>query len=126
VSAALDLLAKKLSKVRGVITSPSGFADMDAWWVGGKEIAHVKRDVLDLRLTKAGIRARKAQLAAHPGVVMRKSGSDWVEIAIASKADADFAYTLFLEAVEAHRPRDGEGGKLPPTGAALARRRKFH
>jgi hypothetical protein len=29
-------------------------------------------------------------------------------------------------AVAAHRPRDGSAPLLPPTGAALARRRRFH
>lgn len=126
MSAALEALAKKLAKVRGVVASPSAFGEMEAWWVGGKEIAHVKRDVIDLRLTKAGIRARKPELAGHASVMLRKSGSDWVEVAVRTRADAELAYTLFLAAVEAHRPREGAAAKLPPSGAALARRRRFH
>lgn len=116
-------------KVDGVVESPSALGtDEDiAYWVNGKEIAHWDRDgSIDIRLTRKGISARRAELKAEDRVDLRRSGSDWVAIRCASKRDVLLVLELFEAAAEAHRAPPGQMAKLPPTGADLERRRRFH
>jgi hypothetical protein len=116
-------------RVDGVIESPSAFGtDEDvAYWVNGKEIAHWDRDgSIDVRLTRKGISGRRAELKTDARVDLRRSGSDWVQIRCTSRKDVPFVLELFEAAVEAHRAPSGQMAKLPPTGAALERRRRFH
>ena len=116
----------RMARVEGVLVSPSAFADRDAFWVDGKEIAHAEGDSVDLRLTRRVISEHRARLRADPRVTLRRSGGDWLEAQVAAPADAALALELFELAVAAHRPARGEAVRLPPTGAALARRRRFH
>lgn len=88
-------------------------------------MAHVDSDgALDVRLTKAVIRARRAELRADSRVTLKASGSDWLAVRIITDADENFAFSLVADAVAANRG-DATPGP-PPTGAALARRRRFH
>jgi len=127
-------VATRRSKVRaelmamdGVVEGPSGFSERDAYWVNGKEVAHFEADdVLEVRLTRAEIRARRAALRADPRVTLRASSSaDWLEVRFSSAEDVAFAVSLASVAVEAHAGV-GDPHALPPSGAALARRRRFH
>lgn len=105
----------------GAVESPSQFADRDAYWVNGVEVAHFEADsVLELRLTRAEIRARRAALRADPRVELR---TDWLEVRFSSAADVAFALTLAEAAVAVHASLPPAP---PPTGSALARRRRFH
>lgn len=52
--------------------------------------------------------------------------SEWLEVAVNSDDDLGFAVDLVAVAATAHRPAPGVSPREPPTGAALARRRRFH
>jgi hypothetical protein len=45
---------------------------------------------------------------------------------VETAADVDFVVELAERAAEAHLPAPGHMAKPPPTGAALARRKRFH
>jgi Family of unknown function (DUF5519) len=122
-----ETLAAALCRIDGVIEGESAFKDGPAFWAGGKEIAHFESEhAIDLRLTRAQIRARRAELRADPRVELRPGSSDWLTVAFASAADEEFVLALAEIAAAAHRPADGSAAPAPPTGAALARRRRFH
>jgi hypothetical protein len=122
-------LRKAFRAVDGVLESPSALGtDEDiAYWVNGKEIAHWDRDgSIDIRLTRKGISARRAELKADERVDLRRSGSDWVQVRCATRKDVPLVLDLFEAAVAAHAVLPGQTPKPPPTGADLERRRRFH
>jgi hypothetical protein len=122
-----ESLASRLCQIDGVVEGESAFKDGQGFWAGGKEIAHFEGEhAIDLRLTKPEIRARRAELRADPRVTLRPGSSDWLTIEFASATDEDFVCELAQAAAAAHRPADGTSSRPPPTGAALARRRRFH
>jgi hypothetical protein len=122
-----DRIMRELSQIDGVIEGESVFKDGPALWVNGKEIAHFESEhAIDLRLTRAAIRARRADLRADPRVSLRSASSDWITVEFACPADEAFVRELTETAAAAHRPSDGGPGRLPPAGADLARRRHFH
>ena len=79
-----DRLPAALAAIEGVDEGESAFRDGPALWVNGKEIAHFDGpDVVDIRLTAAVIRSRRAELREHPSVTLRRSSSaDWLEVRI--------------------------------------------
>ena len=120
-------LTARLLGIEGLVESPSAFVQDDAFWCNGKEIAHfVSADVVDLRLTKAVIRDLRTALREDERVALRKGSSDWLEVRVASGDDADFVVELAERAAAAHRAAPSETPKLPPVGADLERRRRFH
>jgi hypothetical protein len=120
-----ERLAAGLCRIEGVVEGESSFKDGPAFWAGGKEIAHFEgAHAIDLRLTRAQIRARRDELRADARVVLRSASSDWLTVEFRTPADEAFVLMLAEIAVAAHRTA---GGPVPPpTGAALARRRRFH
>lgn len=121
----IDLLERVAGKAEGVALGEGAFAPGPALWVGKREIAHFDAErTLDLRLTKAVIRDRRAELKADSRVELRPGASDWIELDLASPADEAWAIALVADAVDANRPTAPKGA--PPTGADLARRRRFH
>jgi hypothetical protein len=122
-------LWKALCRIDGADRGSSVFSDDEAapaLWVDGTQVAHCRHtDVLEVRLTKARIRADRAHLAGDPRVTLRKNASDWLEVRFAQTADIAFVCELVEAAVEAHTPQ-GRASRPPPTGADLARRRRFH
>lgn len=122
-----DQIMRQLCQIDGVIEGESVFKDGPALWVNGKEIAHFEGEhAIDLRLTRAEIRARRAELRADPRVSLRSASSDWITIEFAAPADEAFVRGLTETAAAAHRPSDGSPARLPPAGADLARRKHFH
>jgi hypothetical protein len=79
---------------------------------------------LDVRLTKAFIRERRAELRGREEVELRRGTSDRVRVRVKSRAEFDLAYELVRDAVAANVPTAEPG--LPPIGAELERRRRFH
>jgi hypothetical protein len=121
------VIADRLAAIDGVAVSESMFGHGDAYWVNGKEIAHFEGvGVLEVRLTRAVIRERRADLKADPRVELRPSGADWITLRFDNERDAAFVVELVATAANAHRPRPGVATKPPPTGADLKRRQRFH
>jgi Family of unknown function (DUF5519) len=123
-----ESMAAALCQIEGVLEGESAFKAGAAFWAGGKEIAHFEGEhAIDLRLTRAEIRARRAELRADPRICLRASASDWITVEFAGPDDEAFVLELASVAAAAHRPADGSAPPPPaPTGAALARRRRFH
>jgi len=120
-------LAGRLRRLRGIVVSESMFGNGDAYWCNGTEIAHFENDaVIEVRLTKAVIRDRRAALQADPRVVLRPGGADWMTVLLTSEADVAFVVALVRSAVAIHRPATSERPKPPPTGVELRRRQRFH
>jgi hypothetical protein len=122
-----DRMMRDLCQIDGVIEGESAFKDGPALWVNGKEIAHFEGErAIDLRLTRAEIRARRTDLRADPRVSLRSASSDWITVELAGPQDESFVRELAEIAAAAHRPSDGGPGRPPPAGADLARRKHFH
>lgn len=125
-----DDVVTLLNTLDGVLEGASIFGSSEAergWFVDGRQIAHfVADDAVEIRLTKAGIAALRERLKADPRVVLRKAGSDWLTVRFEAAADLDLVRELAGAAALAHRPAEGAVTKLPPAGANLDRRRRFH
>jgi hypothetical protein len=110
----------------GVVEAGSAFGHEQGWWVNGTEIGHFDSDGrLDLRLTRAVISEQRANLKADADVELRRSASDWISVRLTT-ANLTAVLERFEEAAAAHRAPQGMAPALPPTGAALERRRRFH
>jgi hypothetical protein len=121
----LVLLEQWSDEVDGVAVGEGAFAPGPALWVGTREVAHFADErTLEVRLTKAVIRQRREALRRDERVVLRRGTSDWLEVDIGSPEALVTATGLVRAAVAANRATAPEG--LPPTGADLARRRRFH
>jgi Family of unknown function (DUF5519) len=112
------------AKLDGVVVAEGTFGPGPALWVGKREVAHFDdEDTLDIRLTKAQIRARRSEFKADDRVGLRPGSSDWLEVQVRDASDVDFALSLVHDAITANVPTAPVGH--PPTGADLARRRRF-
>jgi len=102
------------------------FTEGQAIWCGTREVAHFHDGTgeLEVRLTKAVVRERRAALKADTRITLRKNASDWIAFTIETKADQDDALALVRAAVDANAATAPAGP--PPSGADLARRRRFH
>jgi hypothetical protein len=114
--ALLKKVRAALLAVDGVMEGSSIFGNSDedrAFFVNGKQIANAfGEDHFELRLTRKVVSAHRTRLKADERVILR--GGDWISLRITTPKDA------------AHAPPEGAVAKLPPTGAELARRRRFH
>ena len=120
-------LRDRLVDIDGVLESPSMFKDDLAYWVNGREIAHFEQPtVLDIRLTRAEIRAIKERLASDPLIRRRASGSDWVVVDASTPDGVALAVELAERAAAVHRAPEGEIAKPPPTEGRLRSLRRFH
>ena len=123
-------LKRRLRDIDAVDEGSSIFSEDDAapgYFVNGKQIAHFSApDVVEIRLTKALIRAERERLRADARVELRKNSSDWLKVRLRTKTDLDFIENLVRAAVAAHLPASGTPPRPPPSGADLARRRRFH
>ncbi len=101
------------------------FSEGVALWAGQREIAHAHGESnVEIRLTKDGIRAHRVELRADGRVTLRKNASDWLEFEIADERDETDAFELVRTAITLNALTAKPG--LPPTGADLERRRRFH
>jgi hypothetical protein len=115
---------ERCAALDGAALGEGAFADGPAVWVGTREVAHFHEAELEVRLTKRVIRERRAEFTADERITLRRNVSDWLTVRVASAADRECASSLVEAAVEANRASAPPG--LPPTGAHLARRRRFH
>ncbi len=115
----------RCADIDGVALGEGAFSPGPALWVGTREVAHVDHDgVLDVRLTRALISELRTDLRDDPRVHLRRNTSDWVGLTVISDTDEDWAHGLVEVAVSANLLTAPPG--LPPEGADLARRRRFH
>ena len=99
-----DAVEAGLLAIPDVELRASRFGGKDAFYVGRREFAHFEPgDVLDLRLTRAGIRERREALKADPRAELRPSGGDWLELSFASAEDVAWVVELATAAVEQNR-----------------------
>jgi Luciferase len=120
-------LTDALCRIPGVVEAESAFKDGPAFWVNGTEIAHFESEhAIDLRLTRAQIRDRRARLRADGRVRLRASSADWLTVEFSSLQDEEFVCELAEVAAAAHRPAPGTTPLPPPAGPALQRRKRFH
>jgi len=119
-------IRKALRAIEGVLESPGTFSEDDAYWVNGKEIAHLHDGNLELRVTRRLFSANRERLRADPRIQRRTPSSDWITIRCASPRDLVIVRELAEMAAAAHRPPPGVPAELPPIGAELERRRRFH
>lgn len=121
----IDFLMTCCGQAKGSTMGHGAFSPGPAVWVGTREVAHFDAErILDVRLTRAVIRLRRDELRSDGRVALRGSGSDWLEISVESTQDVAWATEIVVDAVVANL-RDAPAG-LPPTGADLDRRRRFH
>jgi hypothetical protein len=122
----LNFLERCAREIPGAQLGDGVFTAGQAIWCGTREVAHFHDGSgdLEVRLTKVVVSARRAELKADTRVTLRKSASDWIAFALTSTADEDDALELVRAAVDANAPTAPVGP--PPTGADLARRRRFH
>jgi hypothetical protein len=127
MSPTFERLRDEIVRINGVEESPSMFKDGKGFWVNGKEIAHFEGDEgIDIRLTRAVIRDLRNEFRLDDRLRLRPRSSDWVTVSVASVGDIAFAVALVERAAAAHLPAHGAIPDAPPTGPALARRRRFH
>jgi hypothetical protein len=120
-----DFLTRCAKAIDGAQLGDAVFSDGLAVWVGQREIAHAHGDTsVEIRLTKDGIRASRVELRADGRVTLRKSASDWIEFELTDQRGETDAFALVRAAVTANALTARPG--LPPTGADLARRKRFH
>ncbi|CAN5534575.1 hypothetical protein BH24ACT5_BH24ACT5_13050 [soil metagenome] len=78
--------------VDGAALGEGAFRPGPALWVGRREVAHFDHErTLDVRLTKALIRARRPALTSNTLVSLRNGSSEWLEIAVPSDEDIEWA-----------------------------------
>ena len=120
-------LSRLLRDIPALVEAESSFGHASAYWMNGKEIAHFETDdVIDVRLTRSTISAMRTELKADPAVQLRRSGSDWLSVVLASAAAVERAAQLVCLAAQAHAPAPGTTAVPPPAGSELARRQRFH
>lgn len=101
--------------------------DQPGFFVDGRLVVEfVDHNSVGVRLTRARIRNRRAELSSDPRVEPLRPGSDWVAIHFRRSVDLPWIVELAADAVEAYVPPDGRPLRPPPTGAALERLRRFH
>ena len=111
-------------RLPGVSEHPSQFAPVRAWWIDGREFAHLREGTLSVRLTRREIAVTRHRLVAEPRVTLNRS--EWVDVRLRVATDLPLAREIFRAAAEANRRRPGETKRLTPDDRSLARRRRLH
>jgi hypothetical protein len=110
-----------IDEIDGVLRGESAFMPGRAWWVNGKEIAHLDGlEVIDVRAGRSEIRRRRRD---DERIGQRTPSSDWCEVQLEHR---DLVLELVEVAAAQHRAPKGTTPKPPPTGSDLERRRRFH
>jgi hypothetical protein len=116
---------ERCAGIAGAALGEGAFASGAAIWVGKREVAHFDGpDELDVRLTKSVIHERRPELSSDERVELRPRTSDWIRVRVRSQSEFDHAFALLQDAVAANLSTATPG--VPPSGAELARRRRFH
>lgn len=109
------------------IFAPPDDEDEVAFFVDGRQVvSFAPGGDLNVRLTRPVISAHRERIRGDERVSRRRPSSEWVEVSLAPPLDLASVVDLVELAVDAHRPPPGVPCRPPPTGADLARRRRFH
>ena len=119
-----DLLAAVARRLPGISEHPSQFGPMRAWWIDGREFAHLSRGTLSIRLTRRVIAERRGALRADPHVTLNRT--DWVDVGLRRSGDLERATELFRLAAGANRRAPDEPRLATPDDRGLTRRRRLH
>src|SRR5829696_1617421 len=120
----IEFLESCSAELDEVALGEGAFADGPALWVGKREVAHFDHPrALDVRLTRAVIRSRRAELQSDDRVSVKRGSSDWLEIAVESD-DVAWATGIIRDAIAANLPTARPF--VTPMRTELKRRRRFH
>src|SRR5262249_54036163 len=111
----LDFMGR-CADISGAAIGEGAFSPRTAIWIGKREIA--------ARPRKADSWAGGQKWARAQSVEFRTGRSDWLRVRVPGEPSLDRALELVRDPVEAN-PATADSG-LPPGGAELARRRRFH
>lgn len=122
-------LRKLLLAIPDVHEGEQVFGDRDrstASFVDATQMANfVGQNSLAIRLSRRKISGMRGELKADERVDLRRSGGDWIGVRFDNDKDVQFAAELCSAAAAVYRPV-GRPARLPPTGADLKRRQRFH
>jgi hypothetical protein len=98
-----DFMARG-ARLRGVTVRQSRFrGHTKALWLGKTEIAHCRKDQIDVRLTRQVVRELGDELRGDARIDLRRSGSDWILVEVRRAPDVDRALELVRRAIRATR-----------------------
>lgn len=103
---ALDDFMIRGARLRGVTQRASRFrgrGHTTALWLGTREIAHCHNGQVDVRLTRAGVRELRSELASDARIDLRGPGYDWILVRVRTRADVERALELLRHAIRAAR-----------------------
>jgi hypothetical protein len=116
----------RLLEVPGVEEGENSWGDDTALWVNGTQMANFRRDGgLEIRLTRRVIAELRTRLSSDRRVALR-GNSDWAGFRFKTRDDFDFLVEMARRAAKVYLPVDGTAPKPPPSGADMARRKRFH
>lgn len=96
-------LEREIDALRALEGRRSRWGEAWAYHLEGQEILHFHGDhEIDLRLTRAVIRAERERLTADPRVWLGDRQREWVEVSIATAADLPFLVNLVKQAIRAN------------------------
>lgn len=92
--------------LKGVTAAPSRFGfHRPALWLGARQIAHARRDDVEVRLTRGVMRRMRDELRADLRINMRQPGSDWIIVYLRRTSDVERAIELLRLAIRANTIR---------------------
>jgi len=92
--------------LRGMTAAPSRFgAPRRALWLGTRQIAHPRREDVEIRLTRGVMRRMRDELRADLRINMRQPGSDWIIVYLRTASDVERAIELLRLAIRANTIR---------------------
>ena len=98
-------LREALAALPGVVEAPSRWKPDLAFWVDAREVAHFEGDAaIDIRATRAQLRAHPEWLADPTLATRHGPSSDWVEVRFDTPDGYSLALAIARAAVAAHQP----------------------
>jgi len=101
-----DQFTREALPIPGIEKKRSRFSANEAFWYGGKAIAHFHHErVLGLRLTRKTIRAMQAAIEEDDRYFWRSRSSDWLEFEMRQPEDVQQALSPLQQAIATVVPR---------------------
>lgn len=120
-------LRKALLEIDDVIAGDSIFEEgAEAFFVDARQMAQIIDGEAHIRLSWPVIREHRDRLRTDARVRIPRSGTDWLAVTFRTAKDLPLVLELVELAAAQYRPPPGRPARPPPTGADLARRRRWH